>query len=58
MHVIADGGMDHSGDLAKAIACGADAVMLGEQLTEAADAPGRGWYWTPPRRTRRCRARR
>ena len=37
VHVIADGGMDHSGDLAKAIACGADAVMLGEQLTEAAD---------------------
>ena len=46
VHVIADGGMDHSGDLAKAIACGADAVMLGEQLTEAADAPGRGLYWT------------
>jgi len=46
VHVIADGGMDHSGDLATAIACGADAVMLGEQLTEAADAPGRGLYWT------------
>ena len=46
VHVIADGGMDHSGDVAKAIACGADAVMLGEQLTEAADAPGRGLYWT------------
>lgn len=46
VHVIADGGMDHSGDLAKAIACGADAVMLGEQLTEAADVPGRGLYWT------------
>ena len=42
VHVIADGGMDHSGDMAKAIACGADAVMLGEQLTEAADVPGRG----------------
>ena len=41
VHVIADGGIDTSGDLAKAIACGADAVMLGEQLTDAADAPGR-----------------
>jgi IMP dehydrogenase len=46
VHVIADGGMSGSGDLAKAIACGADAVMLGEQLTDAADAPGRGLYWT------------
>jgi IMP dehydrogenase len=46
VHVIADGGMAGSGDLAKAIACGADAVMLGEQLAEAADAPGRGLYWT------------
>ncbi len=46
VHVIADGGMAHSGDLAKAIACGADAVMLGEQLTGVADAPGRGLYWT------------
>jgi IMP dehydrogenase len=46
VHVIADGGMEHSGDLAKAIACGADAVMLGEQLTDVADSPGRGLYWT------------
>jgi IMP dehydrogenase len=46
VHVIADGGMAGSGDMAKAIACGADAVMLGEQLTGAAEAPGQGLYWT------------
>jgi IMP dehydrogenase len=46
VHVIADGGIHHSGDLAKAIACGADAVMLGEQLTDVAGSPGRGLYWT------------
>ena len=42
VHVIADGGMTGSGDMAKAIACGADAVMLGEQLADASDAPGAG----------------
>jgi IMP dehydrogenase len=46
VHVIADGGMVGSGEMAKAIACGADAVMLGEQLAEASDAPGHGLYWT------------
>jgi IMP dehydrogenase len=46
VHVIADGGMSGSGDMAKAIACGADAVMLGEQLAVAEEAPGRGLYWT------------
>jgi IMP dehydrogenase len=46
VHVIADGGMAGSGDMAKAIACGADAVMLGEQLADASDAPGQGLYWT------------
>jgi IMP dehydrogenase len=46
VHVIADGGMGGSGDVAKAIACGADAVMLGEQLADAADSPGQGLYWT------------
>lgn len=46
VHVIADGGLSYSGDVAKAIACGADAVMLGEALTEAAEAPAQGYYWT------------
>jgi IMP dehydrogenase len=47
VHVIADGGIFGSGDIAKAIACGADAVMLGEQLAEASDSPAAGFYWTP-----------
>jgi IMP dehydrogenase len=38
--------MRTSGDIAKAIACGADAVMLGEPLAVAAEAPGNGLYWT------------
>lgn len=46
VHVIADGGVDTSGDVARAVACGADAVMLGEPLARAAEAPGKGWYWT------------
>ncbi|MEV0332974.1 GuaB3 family IMP dehydrogenase-related protein [Nocardia sp. NPDC050717] len=45
VHVIADGDVATSGQLAKAIACGADAVMLGVPLSVSADAPGRGWYW-------------
>lgn len=44
-HVIADGSMATGGDVAKAIVCGADAVMLGAPLAAAADAPGLGWHW-------------
>jgi IMP dehydrogenase len=46
VHVIADGEVECSGDLAKTIACGADAIMLGAPLAAAAEAPGRGLYWT------------
>jgi IMP dehydrogenase len=45
VHVIADGGVGRSGDLVKAVACGADAVMLGAALARATDAPGRGFHW-------------
>jgi IMP dehydrogenase len=44
-HVIADGGMRTGGDIAKAIACGADAVMIGSPMTRAVEAPGRGYHW-------------
>jgi IMP dehydrogenase len=43
--VIADGGMRNGGDVAKAIACGADAVMIGSPLARAFEAPGRGYHW-------------
>jgi len=45
VHVIADGSVGKSGDIPKAIACGADAVMLGSPLARAEEAPGRGWHW-------------
>src|SRR3954469_4938564 len=57
VHVIAAGEMETSGDIAKALACGADAVMLGEPLALALEAPARGAWWDtaaphpkPPRR--------
>ncbi len=45
VHLIADGDISTSGDIAKALGCGADAVMLGEPLTHCAAAPGGGAWW-------------
>jgi IMP dehydrogenase len=45
VHVIADGGMSRGGDIAKAFACGADAVMIGSPLSSANEAPARGFHW-------------
>ncbi len=45
VHVIADGGMRSGGDVAKAIACGADAVMLGSPIAAAEESPSGGYHW-------------
>ena len=45
VHVLADGDIHSSGDLAKAIACGADAVFLGTPLAASSEAMGEGWFW-------------
>ena len=43
--MIADGGMRTGGDVAKAIACGADAVMIGSPLASASEGPWPGFHW-------------
>lgn len=45
VHLIADGGVETSGEIALALACGADAVMLGQPLANAAEAPAGGAWW-------------
>jgi IMP dehydrogenase len=45
VHLVAYGDMTSAGDIAKALACGADAVMLGEALAAAAESPGHGRFW-------------
>jgi IMP dehydrogenase len=45
VHEIADGSIGRSGDIAKAVACGADAVMVGSPLARAKEAPGQGYHW-------------
>ena len=43
--IITDGGMSTGGDICKAVACGADAVMLGNSFARTEEAPGRGYHW-------------
>jgi IMP dehydrogenase len=47
VHVLADGSMGRSGHMVRALACGADAVVVGSALARATDAPGRGTHWGP-----------
>jgi IMP dehydrogenase len=47
VHLIADGELRTSGDIAKALGCGADAVMLGEPLAHCTEAPASGAWWHP-----------
>jgi IMP dehydrogenase len=43
--IITDGGMSKGGDVCKALACGADAVMIGSAFAKAIEAPGKGYHW-------------
>ncbi len=43
--IITDGGMSKGGDICKALACGADAVMIGSAFARADEAPGKGYHW-------------
>ena len=43
--IITDGGMSNGGDVCKALACGADAVMVGSAFAKAQEAPGGGYHW-------------
>ena len=47
VHVLADGSLGHSGHMVRALACGADAVVVGASLARAVDAPGQGFHWGP-----------
>ena len=47
VHVLADGSMGRSGHMVRALACGADAVVVGSALARGTDAPGRGYHWGP-----------
>ncbi|MEP7015260.1 MAG: GuaB3 family IMP dehydrogenase-related protein [Verrucomicrobiota bacterium] len=43
--IITDGGMSKGGDVCKALACGADAVMVGSAFAKSKEAPGQGYHW-------------
>ncbi len=47
VHVLADGSMGRSGHMVRALACGADAVVVGSVLARGTDSPGRGYHWGP-----------